>query len=323
MDFDWTFGGAIPAPVLLLLGGVALWWGGDKLVASAAGVSRALRVPEHIIGAVVLGFGTSLPELLVCLSAALRGDPGIAIGNVVGSNIANVGLILGVAAVLAPVLVERKLRVVDLPLGLVVALGLFLWFRPDGGGLGGWAWAVLLAAFVAYLLTSLRAARAGRRATPREDGVRAPVGAAARWLLVGLVFVALGAEVFVDGATGTAAILNVPNEVIGLSLVALGTSLPELVTTVAAARQGHPELAVGNVAGSNVFNLLFVLGTTSAVANVPISARMTTDLAIMTGFAVLAFPFFWKKHRLGRTQGTVLLCLYAGYITWLFLQGRA
>ena len=317
----------MPEPLLLsalmvLAGGVLLWWGGDKLVENAAHLAQAFRVPKHVVGAVVLGFGTSLPELLVCLMAAHAGEPGIAIGNVVGSNIANVGLILGVAAAFAPVIVEPKLMRLDLPTALVAGVVMVVAFFPSGGELGRLGGVLLLGVFSVYLLLSLMAARSHRRATRDEAPSDRHPGRDAAWVVAGLGLVAIGARLFVTGATGLAEAFGVPAEVIGLSLVALGTSLPELVTTVQAARQGHPELAVGNVAGSNVFNVFLVLGTTGVVQPVPISADMTTDLLVLVAFAILAFPIFGRGVRIPRAHGWLLLTLYAGYMAWLFLAGR-
>ena len=148
------------------------------------------------------------------------------------------------------------------------------------------------------------------------------MGTAPLWLLVGLVCVALGAETFVAGAEGVAVALGVPDDVLGLTLFALGTSLPELVTTVAAARQGHPELAIGNVAGSNLFNLLFVFGATATVMPIPVTPDMRLDVAVMCVFALLAFPLFSRAHRVGRRHGVLLLTGYAVYIGWLVAHDR-
>jgi cation:H+ antiporter len=311
----------LPA-AMLVIGGVLLWWGGDKLVDHAAHLARSFRVPKHVVGAVVLGFGTSLPELLVCVMAAHSGEPGIAIGNVVGSNIANVGLILGVAAVLAPVVVEPKLIRLDLPTALLASVGVAVVFYPDGGELSRLAGVGFLAVFAVYIALSLMAARAHRKAT-RDDEVkdRHP-WKDALWILLGLALVGGGARLFVDGATGLALAFGVPSEVIGLSLVALGTSLPELVTTVQAAKQGHPELAIGNVAGSNVFNLFLVLGTTGAILPIPVSSAMAKDAILMVAFAILAFPVFGRGVRIPRGHGVLLLLGYVSYITWLFVSGR-
>ena len=307
---------------MVLGGGALLWWGGDKLVEHAAQLAKSFRVPKHVVGAVILGFGTSLPELLVCVMAAHAGEPGIAMGNVVGSNIANVGLILGVAAVMAPVLVEPKLLRLDLPTALLASIGVAVAFYPDGGELGRLAGAAFLAVFAVYLTVSLVAARQHRRATRDEPPPERHPGRDAAWILVALGLVAGGARLFVVGATGVAEALGVPAEVIGLSLVAVGTSLPELVTTLQAARQGHPELAIGNVAGSNVFNLLLVLGATGVVHPIPVSGRMSTDTFVMVGFAVLAFPLLGRGVRIPRLHGVLLLGLYAGYMAWLFAAGR-
>ncbi len=308
--------------VLLVVGGFLLWWGGDKLVQHAVLLARSFRVPKHVVGAVVLGFGTSVPELLVCLTASLTDDPGVVIGNVVGSNIANVGFILGVAAVMAPVVVEPKILRLDLPAAAFAAIALAIFLLPAGGDLGRVAGSALLAGFAIYMAVSLWAARVDRRKTRKESVPERSPARDVTWVVAGLVVVALGAIVFVYGATGAAAQLGVPSEVIGLTAVAIGTSLPEFVTTVQAARQGHPELAIGNVAGSNVFNLLLVLGTTSVVHPIPVSPEMAIDVLVMVGFSILAFPIFGRMVRISKWHGRLLLVLFAGYYIWLFTQGR-
>ncbi len=307
--------------VLLVVGGFLLWWGGDKLVEHAALLARSFRVPKHVVGAVVLGFGTSLPELLVCLWASFTDDPAFAIGNVVGSNIANIGFILGVAAVISPVVIEQKLVRLDLPVALLASIALAAWLAPAGGELGPVAGGMLLVAFGAYLAVSLGAARAHRRSTRKSDVPERARGRDLTWVLVGLVLVAVGAVLFVEGAKGAAAQLGVPSEIIALTAVAFGTSLPELVTTVQAARQGHPELAIGNVAGSNVFNLLLVLGTTSLVGTIPVSSQMAMSVLVMVGFSILAFPIFGRFVRIPRWHGWLLLGLYPVYLVWIVANG--
>ncbi len=310
-------------PLLLLVGGVLLWWGGDRLVQHAAHLAASFRVPKHVVGAVVLGFGTSIPELLVCLAAAFTDEPGIAVGNVVGSNAANVGLILGLGAVMAPTAVEPRLARLDLPLVLVAGGVLSVLLLPDGGELGAVAGGVLLAVFAGYLALSLRLAAEHRRRTRDEPLPPRRTGRDVAWIAAGLVVLAVGAHWFVQGAVGVAALLRVPSEIVGLSLVAVGTSLPELVTTVQAARQGHPELAVGNVAGSNVFNLFLVLGATTTLRATPVSHDMALATAAMTVFAFLALPLWGRgESRIPRAHGVVLLVAYAGYVGWLFLAGH-
>jgi len=306
-------------PLASVLGGVLLLVrGGDRLVLHSAHLAATHRVPKAVVGAVVMGFGTSLPELLVSMDAALLGRPGIALGNLVGSNIANVGLILGVGALVATLHVQRSVIRVDLPLGVLAALFLGLWVGPRllvsrGTGLG------LLAAFAAYLGLALRHTRRHRAVTTPEDAANPSTRRDLLWILGGLVAIGVGAHLLVHGAVGIARLLEVGETVIGLTLVALGTSVPELAATVAAARHGEADLAVGNITGSNLFNILFVLGLTAVVTPIPVAEVMPgRDFPVLAIFSVLLFPLFTDARRISRIQGLILLLGYAGYVLWVW-----
>jgi cation:H+ antiporter len=293
---------------------------GDRLVRHAAALAVAHHVPKTVIGAVVLGFGTSLPELAVSLDAALRGSPGIAIGNVVGSNIANVGLILGFGAVLVTLHVERRALRADLPFGVLAALFLLVWVGPVGE-ISRLAGAILLVAFALHLWNSLRHTRSFRDG--RDPDLPAPdksnTGADIAWIVGGLVGIIVGARLLVGGAVDVARLFGVSERIIAVSMVAVGTSLPELTAIIHSARHGEADLAVGNVAGSNLFNILFVLGTTAVVKPVPVEPEMIAyDFPVVAAFSVLAFPLLVKERRIGRRQGALLLLAYAAYLTWLW-----
>jgi cation:H+ antiporter len=296
---------------LAVAGGIALLaYAGDLLVRHAAAVAVRHHVPKTVVGAVVLGFGTSLPELFVSLIAALSGSSDIAIANVVGSNIANVGLILGIGALITALPVARKVTRVDLPVGLLAALFLVLVTqeRPVIDRLLG---AILLAAFAGYLVLTLRHTRAYRLEVPRED-VQKGDSRAALWILVSLVGLAAGAQLLVWGGRNVADHFGVPERLIGLTLVAVGTSLPELAAMIAAARRSEVDLAVGNVVGSNIFNQLLVRGTTACVRTIPVNREIVAhDLPIMAVFGVLAFPFLSRGRRRGTAQGGVLCAAVA------------
>ncbi len=307
-------------PALILVAGiVVLFLGGEVLVHHATRLANAYRVPKVVIGACILGFGTSLPELGVSLQAALNGSPDIALGNVVGSNIANVGLILGFGALLATLHVERRVIRADLPFGVLAALFLVLWVGPQGevSRLAGIA---LLVAFVLYLWSSLRFAQANRVILGNETPPPPRPWRDGALIIVGLVGIAYGAELLVHGASDIARTLGVSERVITVSIVAPGTSLPELAATLSAVRKNETDLAVGNVAGSNLFNLLFVLGTTAVIQPVPVSPQyVARDFPIVAVFAVLAFPLLHRARRIGRAQGGVLLAGYLAYVAWTWL----
>jgi cation:H+ antiporter len=305
------------ALALLLAGLAALLVGGDLLVRGAVGVARRLSVPPLVIGLTLVGFGTSAPELATSLQAALSGAPGIAAGNVVGSNIANILLILGLAAATRPVAVDGPAFRRDgaaLVLATALATALML-----SGLLSRWHGALLLAGLAAFLVAVLRrpgpltgaAASDGMEVPPRRLGAAASAVA----FLAGLGLVLGGAWALVSGATAIAARLGVSEAAIGLTVVAVGTSLPELVTSVAAARRGAGDIAFGNVIGSNIFNLLGILGATALVSPLAVPARIVAvDLWAMAGATALLVAAAVTGLRVARAEGAGLLALYAGYV---------
>ena len=307
----------MPAPLSVLLGLALLLGGATALVWGAASASLRLGLTPLVIGATVVAFGTSAPELVVSVDAALGGAGGIAVGNVVGSNIANVALILGVAALVRPVPTEAAILRRDLPVLMVATLGAgaVLWDgavgRPEG--------AALVGALVASLAWSVRAGRAEAQAA--VDGVPdRPAGSAAANALAvvaGLGALVLGARWLVAGATTLAEAAGVPNAVIGLTVVALGTSLPELATSTVAAVRGDSAIAAGNVVGSNLFNVLGILGVAALVHPFAAPGLRAADVAAMVGVTALAWALMWSGRRVGRLEGGALVGLYAVYIATL------
>jgi len=305
--------------VAVLVGLLLLVQGGDLLVERCVHLAHCFSVPKAIVGAVVIGFGTSMPELVVSLTASLEGSPGIAIGNVVGSNIANVGLILGVGAVMTTLHVQRSMMRRDLPLGVLAALALLLWVGPRlevSRAVG----AILLFVFSIYLLAHLRDTRRHQRqAKDNAEYSWHPINDSLG-IVAGLVAIVFGSQLLVGGATQIATALGVSQELIGLTLVAIGTSLPELAAILAAVRHKETDLAVGNVVGSNLFNLLFVLGVTAVVRPVPVTEKMVNfDFAVLAVFSVIAFPLLSRTRRIGRLQGSLMLAAYLGYIGYSYL----
>ncbi len=300
--------------IFLVVGFVLLWKGGDLLVDGADALARSHGVPPTIAGVFILGFGTSMPELAVTVLAALEGEAAIAVGNVVGSNIANVGLVLGTACFLGVVHVNRFLLKVEIPVGIVasiLALGIFLDGRVDmTDGL------ILLAAFGIYAGFAMGTIR--HRDVDR--GERPPKRP---WFDVGKAVVALaavvgGAELFKTGAIQTANSFGVPKVVIGSTLVALATSLPELATAIAAVRARKADLVLGNVIGSNIFNLLLVLGTAGVMVDQAVDDQVPMVLGpLMVVLAILPFIFaFVFKRALGRPVGFMLLACYVGFLAY-------
>jgi len=301
--------------IYVLAGLALLLGGGEGLVRGGVALATRLRLPMAVVGAVVLGFGTSMPEMLTSLSAALSGAPGIAIGNVLGSNIANILLILGLAALVAPVPAGAAAGEDRLWLAIATAMGLGV--IVIGATIGRVEGAILLAALGVYIWRAL-SRDAAIEPVPGIEGM----GAAriALFLLGGLATLIGGAWLLVEGATGIALGLGIGETVIGLTVVAVGTSLPELATSVIAARRGEAGLALGNVLGSNVFNILAILGLTATIVPIPVPPGLSqVDLAVVAGSAALLLAVL-LLGRIGRGAGAAFLLLYGAYVGWLALS---
>ena len=295
--------------LILAFGLFALFIGGDFLVKGAGGLAVRLGLSPMVIGLTVVGFGTSAPELLVSLNAALGGQPGIAIGNVVGSNIANTLLILGLAAVLAPITVAFAAIRRDLfwMAGATLALPVVLW----SGGLGLIEGLVLVAGLIAFLVISLRS---GPPSAP-DIGPVGPLWRSIGFALGGLVAIMAGAHYLVQSATIIARDFGISEAMIGLSIVAIGTSLPELATTIVAVLRGQRDIAVGNVIGSNVFNVLGILGITAIIVPIPAAERfMQVDIPFLLGLTAVIVVLLWRNGKIGRIAGGLMLLAYAGYL---------
>ncbi len=298
--------------IMMAAGLVLLLGGGQGLVRGAVAFATRIRLPMAVVGAVVLGFGTSMPELLTSLSAAWSGAPGIAVGNVVGSNIANILLILGVAALIA--VVPGDTAATEDRLWLLAATTLSFGLLVLGATLGRVEGLVLLAGLCLYIWRSLSRDSA-TEPVPVIEGM--PAWRIAAFLLLGLGALLAGAQLLVTGATGIARGLGVSETVIGLTVVAVGTSLPELATSVTAARRGEAGLALGNILGSNVFNIFAILGLTALIVPIPVPEGLTSvDLALFAASALALIGFLFVG-RIGRGGGLVLLAGYAGYVAWL------
>jgi cation:H+ antiporter len=307
-------------------GFVLLFAGGELLVRGAVSVARRAGVSKLLIGMTVVAAGTSAPELLVSLRAAGVGQPDIAIGNVVGSNIANILLILGAAAVLSPMAVDvREIRrevwvLLAASVGLVGVVHDRLISGVEGAVMAG-----LLVAYViwSYWLEVYRSSPVAELHVHEAEefaGVTDRLAFGLLYLVLGLGMLVGGSELLIVGATGIARTLGIPEAVVGLSIVAIGTSLPELATSITAALRGHSDVAVGNVVGSNIFNVMLILGATALVQPIPVSEAMaSTDVLVALGTAVLLAPLLLVRGSIGRVAGVVFLGLYAGYIGWLYL----
>lgn len=298
---------------MLLAGLAGLFFGGEALVRGSVGIAQRLAMPPLLIGLTVVGFGTSTPELLVSVDAALRGVSDIALGNVVGSNIANILLIVGVSALVWPIRVSGDTLKRDTAVMMAAAIILVPIFAF--GMMGRVAGGILFASLVAYLVFAYRQSRNA----PLADEGDLPVPARGLWLSLiwvigGLVALMFGARFMVDGAVTIARTFGVSEAFIGLTVVAVGTSLPELATSLIAALRKQSEIAIGNIVGSNIFNILGILGLTAIIAPIPVASRfLTFDLPIMIGVS-LVLTLLLRRQTIGRGIGIVMLVAYAGYV---------
>jgi cation:H+ antiporter len=320
--------------LMLGVGLVALVCGGSWLVRGASVLAAWLGVAPVLIGLTVVAFGTSTPELVVNVSAALRGNTEVGFGNVVGSNIANIGLLLALTALVAPLSVHRTLVIREIPMmllacaaALVLAGGAFLGEEPSGyGRADGLMLLLLFAVFLYYTIGDALTQRgeANGPASGRDlstggttRGTRPPFLVA---IVGGLVALIAGGELTVRGAVGVAGAVGISEAVIGLTVVAVGTSLPELAATFAAARKGQGDLAIGNVVGSNIYNLLLIWGLSVTIEPSALPAGGSADLLVMTAFSLLLLSFVITRNRLGRGEGGVMLAGYLAYVGWLVVR---
>jgi cation:H+ antiporter len=310
--------------LLFILGGVGLlYFGAEVLVRGASALALRQGLSPLLVGLTVVAFGTSAPELVVSVQAALSGQGGIAVGNVVGSNIANVALILGVAALIRPLRVDPQLVRMDIP--LTIAVSVLATALLADGTLGRPEGLLLAGGLVGYLVYSVRAARRDPSADlfPAELEAARPPGGALRdvgFIGGGLALLVLGSNALVGGAVGVAEVLGVPPTIIGLTVVAIGTSLPELATSALASIRGEGDLAIGNVVGSNLFNLLGILGVAAVTRPLGDLALSPVDFAAMVATVVLLLPLAASRRTLSRLDGGALTFLYVVYLGYLVLR---
>jgi cation:H+ antiporter len=313
----------------LIAAGVALLYAGaEGLVRGSSAVALRLKIPPLIVGLTVVAFGTSSPELVVSAGAAIRGSGGLAVGNVVGSNIANIGLILGLSALIRPIRIQAQLVRFDVP--VVIAASLVVCALLLDGNLGRFAGALLLSAMAAYLVAAIRLGTKENRNRAKPSVAESVLPAARSQrpslnvvlIIGGLAGLGLGADWLVRGAVAVAQQFGVSDAVIALTLVAAGTSLPELATSAVASMKGEADISAGNVAGSNLFNLLAVLGCTALIRPLSVPGIGVADMAVMIGFALVLLPFMRTGFTLSRTEGAILLAAYAGYLFYV-IQAKA
>ena len=310
--------------LLIVVGIVMVLKGADVLTKGGADLARRMNVSELVVGLTIVAAGTSAPELFVSLVSALKGTPDLAVGSVVGSNIMNTLVIVGVTAMVSPIAIARQTVAKDMPftvvasvLLMVFALDRFESFSLWGNVISRLDGILLLLGFAAFMYYTFTVARQGDSRDEKADKKTASVVLCLVLLVAGLALLVAGSELFVRNASSLAAALGVSEGVIGLTIVAGGTSLPELATSIVAARKGRSALAIGNVIGSNVFNILLILGLTATVCPMQIGDITMIDMGMMVASMLLLWLFSFTKLTVARWEGAVLTAVYLGYLAWL------
>lgn len=312
--------------VMLVIGFVLLVWGADKFVEGASALARKMGVSPLLVGLTIVAFGTSMPELAVSVTAALRGANEIAVGNVVGSNMFNLLVVAGLSAVICPLVMDKMLLRRDWPLSIFAAVLLLVAIAPDHV-IARWEGAVLLVIFAVILSRQIKAALndraqlAAAEAEAAEEAAEMTKSPVMIWvnIVLGLACIVLGGQLAVNGATGIARMFGLSETLIGLTIVAIGTSLPELVTSIVAARKGQNEIAMGNVIGSNLFNILLILGVSAVITPIPVQATLIIDCLFLIAISVV-FYLPARKGKLGRLPGAVMAAMYVAYTAYLIMR---
>lgn len=301
--------------LLLILGFVMLVKGADWFVEGAAGIADKFGIPQLVIGLTIVALGTSAPEAAVSITAAMKGNAGITIGNVVGSNIMNILVILGVTSVITAIAVAQSTVRYEIPYMLFITV-LLLVFGYTGENITFVEGVLLWVAFIVYLVYLFLMTR-NNREEAEEEGEKKPSWLLLMLCVIGLVLVVKGSDVAVDAATKIATAAGLSERFIGLTIVALGTSLPELFTSASAAIKGKADIAIGNIVGSNVFNILFVTGTTALITPVEFRPEFLVDSLISLAAGILLWLCVFKNHKLKRSGGVIMLLGYAAYFVYL------
>lgn len=302
----------------LIIGFLLLIKGADFFVEGASKIAEKFHIPQIVIGLTIVAFGTSAPEAAISINAALQGNAGISIGNVVGSNIMNILLILGITAVIAKVPVKKTTLQIEMPFVVVITLVLLL-LGKLGGQLSRLDGGILWVLFLFFLYYLYRLSKKGNGEGEEETSLR-PKDTIPRLLiltLVGLICIVVGSDVTVNGATGIAKAIGISDRIIGLTVVAFGTSLPELITSTTAAMRGKTDIAVGNIVGSNIFNILFVIGTAALISPIGFADKFIFDTVMAIIAAILLFAFCFRKRELTRVGGIFMLLIYAAYFIYI------
>lgn len=307
--------------VLFVAGLLILMGGAESLVRGSSALALRLGITPLVIGLTVVAFGTSSPELAVSIESALSGNSSIALGNVIGSNVANIGLILGITAMIRPISVQPSLLKQQIPLMIVISF--VIWFMAADKAITFWDGFILVAALIGFLLHSYRSSKDNADEEAEELPCQVQTLKNKTWFCILLILIGLagligGGMLFVRSAVEIAHIYNVDEAIIGLTIVAIGTSMPELATSVVAAVRKESDIAIGNIVGSNIFNILAILGIASLISPLSSAGFTTADYVVMISFAVILLPMAWSGKTLSRPEGTVLLLGYLSYMAYIW-----
>ena len=305
--------------VLLVVGFVLLIKGADFFVEGSSSVAKMLRVPSIIIGLTIVAMGTSLPECAVSITASVTNNNALAVSNAVGSNIFNLLVVCGFCALFNPLVVEKNTLKREFPFSVFCA-ALLLVCGYLAMSLGRMDGMILLTLFAGFLLWMISSARRARANASEEEYEVLPVWKCAVFILGGIIAIKFGGDFVVEGASAIAARVGLSQNLIGLTIVALGTSLPELVTSVVAARKNELDMALGNVIGSNVFNILFVLGIAAAISPIAFIMENVIDIMILIGMSLIVWVLAWTRQRLDKKEGAIMIALYVGYLVYICVR---
>ena len=305
--------------LFIILGAVLVLWGADRLTEGASEIARRLKITEIVVGLTVVAMGTSMPEFFVSMMSAVKGTSDLAVGNVVGSNIFNTLLIVGVTAMVAPMTISAGTVKKDIPFAVLASMALLVF--AYNGEISRLDAALLFVGFIIFMVVTVKGAKTQPQTVP-DAGEQVAQPAMKRWLaccysVLGLACLVVGSNLFVDGATSIARTFGVSDAVIGLTIVAGGTSLPELATSIVAAKKGKSAIAIGNVIGSNVFNILMILGVTGLILPMDIQGITIVDYSVMLGGILLLWFFSYTKYTVARWEGAVLTAIFAAYLSFL------
>lgn len=304
--------------IIWMIAGIALvLWGADRLTDGAVAIAERMHISQMVIGLTIVAMGTSMPEFFVSFMSALKDTPDMAVGNVVGSNIFNALLIVGCAAMVMPMNILPSTVKKDIPFAMVASVALLLMCLD--GNISRIDAAVLLGLFVVFMYFTLKGAKENEQPMQQTSAKGGKPFMSVVWIVVGLVCLVFGSNLFVDAATVIARQLGVSDAVIGLTIIAGGTSFPELATSVVSARKGQSGIAIGNVLGSNVFNILLILGITGVMSPMTLQGITTVDLTMLVVSMVMLWLFSFTKYTLARWEGALLTIVFIGYMSYLVM----